>query len=143
VHNTRGCGFLRVSSSLALALETRIVGGPTQMGIKRTVIAGSVVLLVLAGVITAAGAQNERKHMGMAGLPKMPAAFDNKWENVFRRGTDLRLKGNYSEALSAIKQSVALARADKNFRKIAVWWELWPRPPTPLFLPRILLSCRD
>jgi hypothetical protein len=110
------------------------------MGNKRTIIAYKVVALVLAGVMAPASAQN--KPMGMA-LPPQTNPFKDEWEIAFRSGTDLRLKGKYSEALSAIKQSVALARADKNFRKIAVWWELWPRPPTPLFLPRILLSCRD
>jgi CHAT domain-containing protein/Flp pilus assembly protein TadD len=89
------------------------------MGIRRMVIADKVVTLVLAGIITAASAQSE-KSMAAAQPLGTRAASDHKWDTVFRQGVDLRLKGNYSDALSVIKQAVAIARGDNDPRRIAI-----------------------
>jgi CHAT domain-containing protein len=91
-------------------------GGATQMDNRRTIFAYKVVALVLAGMMAPASAQN--KHMGMA-LPPQTNPIMDEWEIVFRSGTDLRNKGKYAEAIPVIRQSVALARADKNLREIA------------------------
>jgi CHAT domain-containing protein/Tfp pilus assembly protein PilF len=93
------------------------------VNISRTTIVHSVVALVLASVMVPASAQNKR--MGMAFPPQTnPSAryeegFD-EWEITFRRGTDLRLQGKFTEAIPFIKQSVAIARADKDSRRIAL-----------------------
>ena len=100
-------------------MEARIVGSARQMGIRRMVSAVKVVTLVLAGIITAASAQNE-KSTGTAQPLGTRAASDHRWDSVFRQGVDLRLKGNYSDALSVIKQVVAIARGDNDPRKIAI-----------------------
>jgi CHAT domain-containing protein/Tfp pilus assembly protein PilF len=86
------------------------------MNISRTTIVHKVVALVLTSAMAPASAQN--KHMGMASPPQTNP-FKNEWEIAFRNGTDLRLKGEYTEAIPVIKQSVAIARADKNPRRIA------------------------
>lgn len=87
------------------------------MAIRFTGMMHNVLALVLAGVPASANAQNT--HVGMAGDPKIPIALEHAWETAYRGGLDLRLKGKYSDALSIIKQSVAIARADNNPRELA------------------------
>jgi hypothetical protein len=58
--------------------------------------------------------------MGKTGAPTMPAAREREWETVFRRGTELRLKGKYSDALAVIQQTVGIARAGKDPRNISI-----------------------
>src|ERR1700731_4324012 len=87
------------------------------MAIRFTVMMHNVLALVLAGVPASAKAQNT--HVGMAGDPKIPIGLEHGWETAYRSGLDLRLKGKYSDALSIIKQSVAIARADNNPREVA------------------------